>query len=286
MPVDTYTGGIEHATMHLIYTRFFHKACRDIGIVQGDEPMRQLRNQGIVLGADSEKMSKSRGNVVAPDELVDKYGADTVRAYLMFFARWELGGPWNSRGIEGAWRWLRRVWAFYFPEEGAAAGTAEENPENPEATARVRRKLHQTLRQVTGDFVGFSFNTIVAALMELTNLLYKQGATDEAIDALLLLMAPMAPHVTAELWERRNGGHIHAQAWPEADPDLVKLETVTMVVQVNGKLRDRVTVPAGIGDEEAKAHALATEGARKFLSGLTVRKVILVPGRLVNIVAG
>jgi leucyl-tRNA synthetase len=166
MPVDTYTGGIEHATMHLIYTRFFHKGLRDMGIVQGDEPMLQLRNQGIILGEDSEKMSKSRGNVVAPDDLVDRYGADTVRAYLMFFARWELGGPWNSRGIEGTSRWLRRVWSMFVEaeEDGKAAA-----PGQPGIAERLWRKTQQTLKQVTRDFETLQFNTIVAALMELLN---------------------------------------------------------------------------------------------------------------------
>ncbi|HEX3531543.1 MAG TPA: leucine--tRNA ligase [Thermoanaerobaculia bacterium] len=291
MPVDSYTGGIEHATMHLIYTRFFHKACRDIGIVQGDEPMLQVRNQGIVLGADSEKMSKSRGNVVAPDDLVDRYGADTMRAFLMFFARWEQGGPWNPRGIEGSARWLRRVWNLFLEPAEAAAEPA------PEVVAGLRRKLHQTLRQVTADFEAFSFNTIVAALMELLNemmALRTQGAAsspawEEAKDVYVRMLAPVAPHIAEELWEemgkREKHGSIHVQSWPAVDEEAARAEEITLVVQVNGKLRDRVTAPVGLGDEEMKERALATEGARRFLEGLTVRKVIVVPGRLVNIVA-
>jgi leucyl-tRNA synthetase len=291
MPVDTYTGGIEHATMHLIYTRFFHKACRDIGIVQGDEPMIQLRNQGIILGEDSEKMSKSRGNVVAPDDLVDRYGADTVRAFLMFFARWELGGPWNSRGIEGASRWLRRVWNLYMEpaEEGSEPA--------PEVVTGMRRKLHQTLKQVTADFEAFSFNTVVAALMELLNELMQaraQGAAaspawDEVKDVYARMLAPIAPHMAEELWQHIGGfereGSVHRQPWPAVDEEAAQAEEITLVVQVNGKLRDRVAVPVGIGEEEMRARALATEGAMRFTEGLTVRKVIVVPGRLVNIVA-
>jgi leucyl-tRNA synthetase len=295
MPIDTYTGGIEHATMHLIYTRFFHKACRDIGIVQGDEPMLQLRNQGIILGEDSEKMSKSRGNVVAPDSLVDRYGADTVRAFLMFFARWDMGGPWNSRGIEGASRWLRRVWNLY--EE-----PAPETPKTPEAPAEVitamRRKLHQTLKQVTADLAAFSFNTPVAALMELLNELMHartQGAAsspawDEVKDVYVRMLAPITPHIAEELWERlgrrERDGSVHTQPWPEVDEEAARPDEITLVVQVNGKVRDRVAVPAGIGEEEMRARALATEGGRKFTEGMTIRKVIVVPGRLVNIVAG
>jgi leucyl-tRNA synthetase len=166
MPVDTYTGGIEHATMHLIYTRYFHKACRDMGITKGPEPMIQLRNQGIILGEDSEKMSKSRGNVVAPDDLVGRYGADTVRAYLMFFARWDMGAPWNSSGIEGAARWVRRVWSLM-------TDPAPQGKPSPELLRELRRKLHQTLKKVTHDFETFEFNTIVSALMELLNELYR-----------------------------------------------------------------------------------------------------------------
>jgi leucyl-tRNA synthetase len=200
MPVDTYTGGIEHATMHLIYTRFFHKAGRDMGVMKGPEPMMQLRNQGIVLGEDSEKMSKSRGNVVAPDELVTRYGADTVRAYLMFFARWDLGGPWNSSGIEGSVRWVRRVWTLI--TESPLKG----NP-NPELLRSLRRKVHQILHNITRDFENFEFNTIISSLMELLNEMYKAregGAAgtrewDEAIDIYLRMMAPVTPHVAEEL---------------------------------------------------------------------------------------
>jgi len=196
MPVDTYTGGIEHATMHLIYTRFFHKACRDMGITKGPEPMLQLRNQGIILGEDSEKMSKSRGNVVAPDELVARYGADTVRAYLMFFARWDMGGPWSSGGIEGTSRWIRRVWALYqnMPKPG--------NP-TKETLRNLRRKVHQTLKQVTHDYESFEFNTVISGLMELLNEMIKaadNGAAgskewQEALEIFLLMMAPATPHI-------------------------------------------------------------------------------------------
>ena len=202
MPVDVYTGGIEHANMHLIYTRFFHKALRDMGITEGHEPMTALRNQGIVLGEDSEKMSKSRGNVVSPDDLVEQYGADVVRAYLMFFTRWTLGGPWDSQGIEGTARWLRRVWnAFTDPVESAGQPSEE-------VVTALRRKLHQTLESVTADYQSFEFNTIVASLMELMNEMYKareQGAVgspawDEAADIYLRMMAPIAPHIAEELW--------------------------------------------------------------------------------------
>ena len=288
MPVDTYTGGIEHATMHLIYTRFFHKAGRDMGIMKGDEPMLQLRNQGIVLGQDSEKMSKTRGNVVAPDDLVDHYGADTMRAFLMFFARWDQGGPWNSRGIEGAARWLKRVWSL-FAEPSENDGAAKDGAER-----QLRRKVHQTLKQVTHDFERFQFNTLIAALMELLNELYQAKAdgaagTDawrEAHDVYLRMLAPVAPHVAEELWERAGKPYsVHRQPWPEVDEEAARVETITLVVQVNGKLRDRIEAEAGIGKEQAEAIALASDGARRFTEGKTIKKVVVVPGRLVNIVA-
>lgn len=286
MPVDTYTGGIEHATMHLIYTRFFHKAARDMGITKGPEPMIQLRNQGIILGEDSEKMSKSRGNVVAPDDLVERYGADTVRAYLMFFARWDMGAPWNSSGIEGASRWVRRVWNLVTePVEASSPG--------PEACRILRRKLHQTLKRVTHDYETFEFNTVISALMELLNDMVRardDGAAgtpewDEALDIYLRMMAPAAPHITEELWARLGKPYsIHTQPWPEVDEEAARQEEITLVVQVNGKVRDRITVPANIGEEEAKQVALESEGVRKYLDGKQPRKVILVPGRLVNVV--
>ncbi|MEJ2758195.1 MAG: leucine--tRNA ligase [Anaerolineales bacterium] len=287
MPVDTYTGGIEHATLHLIYTRFFHKALRDMGIVTGNEPMSQLRNQGIVLGEDGEKMSKSRGNVVPPDLLVEKYGADTVRAYLMFFARWDLGGPWDSQGIEGSARWLRRVWTA-FTEPVESAGGADED-----TLRSLRRKLHQTLKSVTNDFETFEFNTIVASLMELMNEMYKAReagaygtpAWKEAEDIYIRMMAPVAPHIAEELWARHGKPYsVHQQPWPQVDEEAAKEDEIDLVVQVNGKLRDKITVPVGISDEKAEAIALASETVQKFIGGKPIRKVIVVQGKLVNIV--
>jgi len=287
MPVDTYTGGIEHATMHLIYTRFFHKAGRDMGVMQGSEPMSQLRNQGMVLGEDGEKMSKSRGNVVAPDALVAEYGADTVRAYLMFFARWDLGGPWDSQGVGGPARWLRRVWILFteVPEEKQPAQGIERE---------LRRKVHQTLESITRDFENFQFNTIVSALMELLNFMYQarekgaygSPAWEEAVDIYLRLMAPVTPHIAEELWVEvmDKPYSLHTQIWPEVDQAAMQEDTITLPVQVNGKLRDRVELPVDVSVEDAKAAAVASEGAQKFIEGKEIRKVIYIPGRLVNIV--
>jgi leucyl-tRNA synthetase len=285
MPVDTYTGGSEHATMHLIYTRFFHKAARDCGITVGNEPMLQLRNQGMVLGEDGEKMSKSRGNVVNPDELVARYGADTVRAYIIFFCRWELGGPWSSTGIEGNSRWLRRVWHMLLEP---SFGKAE-----PEVLRALRRKTHQTLKRVTYDFENFEFNTIVSSLMELLNEMgraknagaFGSAEWNETADIYLRMLAPVCPHIAEELWERLGKPYsVHTQPWPEADEEAAKDEMITLIVQVNGKLRDRIVVEPGISDQEAEKLALASENVHQALEGRSVRKVIVVPGRLVNVV--
>ncbi|MBI3158787.1 MAG: leucine--tRNA ligase [Chloroflexi bacterium] len=287
MPVDTYTGGIEHATMHLIYTRFFHKALRDMGIAEGPEPMLQLRNQGSVLGEDSAKMSKSKGNVVSPDELVAQYGADAVRAYLMFFTRWNVGGPWSSQGIEGPSRWLRRVWAL-FTEPGGPGNTVQ-----MAMLKDVRRRVHQTLKQVTRDYEQFEFNTIISSLMELTNDLYRfkeegaYGTTQwrEAQEIFLQMMAPAAPHIAEELWGRIGKPYsIHTSQWPKVDEEAAKVDEIELVVQVNGKLRDKLMVAAGTSEEDLKAAALASETVQKFLEGKEPKKVIVAGGALVNIV--
>ncbi|KPK93161.1 MAG: leucine--tRNA ligase [Anaerolineae bacterium SM23_ 63] len=288
MPVDTYTGGIEHATMHLIYTRFFHKVCRDLNITEGHEPMLQLRNQGQILGPDGQRMSKSRGNVIEPDDQVRAYGADAVRAYLMFGYRWSEGGPWNPDNIHGVVRWLNRVWNLVL-------GTAElpAIDGDPSVARTLQRKVHQTIRQVSYDLEGFEFNTVVSALMELSNAIiaaHEAGIAgsqvfNNAVEALLLLMAPVTPHVAEEMWERLGKPYsIHNQAWPEYDPELAKEEEITLVVQINGKVRDRIIVPADIDEEQAKATALASELVQRHMGGKEPRKVIVVPGRLVNIV--
>jgi leucyl-tRNA synthetase len=287
MPVDTYTGGIEHANMHLIYTRFFHKALRDMGITEGPEPMMQLRNQGMVLGEDHEKMSKSRGNVIAPDVLVERYGADSVRAYLMFFARWDMGAPWNSTGIDGTVRWLRRIWAMF------TEPISEKPSGSPETLKVLRRKVHQTLRRVTHDFEQFEFNTIVSGLMELLNEMGKAKeagaagtpAWDEAVDIYLRMLAPVCPHISEELWQRLGKPYsIHTQPWPQVDEAAAKEEEITIPIQVNGKIRDRIVVPADASEDDVKTAALASEAVKKFLDGKPPKKVIVVPKKLVSIV--
>ncbi|HLC06255.1 MAG TPA: leucine--tRNA ligase [Anaerolineales bacterium] len=288
MPVDTYTGGAEHATMHLIYTRFFHKACRDMGITRGDEPMLQLRNQGQILGPDGQRMSKSRGNVIDPDEQVRTYGADAVRTYLMFGYRWSEGGPWNPDNIQGVVRWLNRTWTLVL----ATADLTAQDVDGP-AGEELRRRVHQTIRQVSHDLENFEFNTVISGLMELTNAIVGARAQGlegtlvfkEAIETLVLLTAPCAPHIAEELWARIGKPYsIHTQPWPKYDMEVAKADVITLVVQVNGKVRDRLVVAADIPDEEARKLALKSEAVLKFLGGRPPRQVIVVSGRLVNIV--
>ncbi len=289
LPVDQYTGGIEHATMHLIYTRFFTKAMRDMELVPFDEPMLRLFNQGMILGEDNEKMSKSRGNVSAPDALVARYGADTIRAYLMFIGPWELGGPWNSKGIEGVARFMNDVWSLVVDDVTQAAGLSPSDKDIRD----LRRAVHQTIRDVTGDIEAFKFNTVVAKLMALRNTLkaarstaiFGTAAWDEGLDSLLLLLAPIAPHISEEMWQRRHPGpSVHVQRWPAWDADAAKEDVITLVVQVNGKVRGKIEVPAGVDEAAARELALADPNVQHHIAGKPVRKVIFAGGTLVNIV--
>ncbi len=286
LPVDQYTGGVEHACMHLIYTRFFTKALRDLGLVNFDEPMTSLRNQGIILGEDSEKMSKSRGNVISPDDLVATYGADTVRMYLMFGWRWELGGPWDSRGIEGSYRFLNRVWELLlFPIE-APLNASEEKSQT------LLRKVHQTIKKASTDLQDFSFNTYIASLMELSNLLSKLKqdlwGTEVWIESskiFTLLLAPACPHLAEELWSRLGQKYsVHNQPWPQWDEELVIEDTIEIVVQINGKIKERLVIPSDASEDFVKETALSLESIQAVLDGKVPRKTIYVPGRLLNIV--
>jgi leucyl-tRNA synthetase len=286
-PVDLYCGGIEHAILHLLYARFFTKVLRDIGLVSHDEPFTRLRNQGMILSAEGVKMSKSRGTQIDPDPIVHQHGADVLRLHLMFLGPWDQGGPWNDRGINGMERFLRRVFevATTPPVDGGAA-TDEER-------AALRRMTHATTKRVTHDLEQFQFNTQVAAMMELTNELMRlrEGPVTatpewrEAVETLVQLLSPSAPYAAEELWELLGKPYsIHLQPWPEWDEALLAERTVEIVVQVNGKMRDRITIPADATEEEATRRALATERVAGMLNGGSARKVIYVPGRLVNVV--
>jgi leucyl-tRNA synthetase len=303
-PVDQYTGGAEHAVMHLLYSRFFTKAMRDIGLLDEGEPFRRLFNQGQILGADGERMSKSRGNVQDPDELVARYGADTIRLFLMFMGPWDQGGPWSPTGIGGVNRFLHRVWTLALDPHGTEpsdpeAGRLPAGEEEHDARTRIRAAAHRTLRDVTEDYEGFRWNTMVAKLMELSNLLFRYRGTsvaglpewDEAIRLLLLMLAPAAPHLTEELWarrlkaEERPWSSIHAEHWPSVDEGAVAEATREVPVQVNGKLRDRVVVATGISELELEKVILARDRVRAVLAGREPDRIIHAGGgRLVNIV--
>jgi leucyl-tRNA synthetase len=282
LPVDIYTGGIEHAILHLLYARFWTKAMRDLGLVDFGEPFNHLYNQGIILGEDAEKMSKSRGNVVNPQDYVDRYGSDALRDFLMFIGPWDQGGPWDGRGIEGVSRFLRR--ALSLTGAGDQSG-AEADP------AELTRRTNRTVKKVTEDLKTFRFNTAIAALMEHTNyLLAIKGEVGEeewaeALRAFVLVLAPFAPHHAEEMWAAMGEPYsVHEQAWPAWDETLIRAEEITLVVQVNGKLRDRIEVPADITEEAAKELALSSAKVRVHVEGREIRKSVYVPGRLVNLV--
>jgi leucyl-tRNA synthetase len=290
LPVDIYTGGAEHAVMHLLYARFFLKAIRDLGLVNFDEPFLHLFNQGVII-AEKQKMSKSRGNVITPDEYVAEVGADTVRAYLMFVAPWEHGGEWNDSDISGISRWLNRVWHLILE------GYRQDEKTNPDARQKAERELsritHQTIRRATEDMEKLHFNTMIATLMEFTNYLAKVKEAQavvssnwaESVSILLRLLAPTAPHLSEELWQKAGYEYsIHNQSWPQWDETLAEDEEITLVVQVNGKLRDRITVAASITEDEAKKLALERERIKPYLDNKKVAKMIYVPGKLVNLV--
>ncbi len=293
MPVDLYTGGAEHAVMHLLYSRFFVKALRDMGIVDFDEPFTRLFNQGIII-AEKQKMSKSLGNVITPDQYVSELGADTVRAYLMFLAPWDQGGEWNDSSISGISRWLNRIWQLVLePYEEKITPAVIDRMTRDKKLNELQRITHQTIRRVTQDMAKFRFNTMLSALMEYTNHLAgvkETGAAStpawaESIDILLRLLAPTAPHLTEELWERTGRQYsIHNQSWPQWDEKLAKDEEITLVVQVNGKLRDRKAVPASTAEVQARQIAAESTRVQPYLEGKEIIKVIYVPGRLINFV--
>ena len=288
LPVDQYTGGAEHAVMHLLYARFFTKGMRDMGLLNFDEPFLRLFNQGTII-AGGAKMSKSRGNVISPDRYVEIFGADVVRAYLMFLGPWDQGGDWTDTGINGISRWTNRIWDL-FQRDPADLPNAI-NGSGPNDT---RRKLHQTIEKVHTDLDRFKFNTAIASLMEFTNHLsqaWNQQSVDstlwrECTEKFLLMLAPLAPHLAEELWERTGRPYsIHNRSFPKWDPALTSEETITLVIQVNGRLRDRMQAPASISEEEVRQMALASPRVQAHTQGKTVRKLVYVPGRLVNIVA-
>jgi leucyl-tRNA synthetase len=290
MAVDQYIGGVEHAILHLMYARFFTKALSDLGVAPSGlrEPFTRLFTQGMIrLGGD--KMSKSKGNLVAPEEILDKQGADALRLAHMFVGPPQDDVDWEGVGIDGCSRFLQRVWRLALGEVGGLPVQRDRTT----ADVAILRGLHRLIAKVDEDFERWSYNTAVASFMEFTNDLYRYVQSDdgperdvmaECVDTLLLLMAPMAPHITAELWEHRRGGHIHEESWPEVDPLMLVVDSVTMVVQVNGKVRERLEVDPAITEDQATEVALGAAKIVELIAGAEVRKVIARPPALVNIV--
>ncbi len=289
LPVDMYVGGAEHAVMHLLYARFWTKVLHDLGYVPFVEPFQRLRNQGMILAPDGkEKMSKSKGNVITPDEVVMDWGADSLRAYEMFISDFEQATPWNTHGLAGTHRWLKRVWELLLNP----ADRLPVNETTRQSDRDLRRWTHKTVKKVSHDIEGFRFNTVISSLMEFTNALYEAQrqavstpAFQEASDALLLMLAPIAPFMAEEIWSLLGRPYsVHRQSWPQHDENLAADEFITLVLQVNGKVRGRLTMPAGLKEEQARAVALESEAVRRHLGGKPPRKLIYVPGKLVNVV--
>jgi leucyl-tRNA synthetase len=296
MSVDQYIGGIEHAVLHLLYARFFTKVMRDLGHISADEPFTNLLTQGMVI-KDGAKMSKSKGNVVDPDALITRYGADTARLFSLFAAPPEKDLDWNDQGVDGSSRFLNRIWKLVHDRLEMMKQAAPLDLDALSAEERIlRRAVHKTIRKVTEDVEErFHFNTAIASVMELLNILQPAelatpqfpAVMKEALQSVILLLAPFVPHITEELWQELGNQTPLTQAtWPEYDRSAVVDEELLVVVQVNGKLRSKITVAAGTGEEELKKRALADEKVAPYLEGVTVRKVICVPGKLVNIVVG
>ena len=295
LPVDLYIGGIEHAILHLLYARFYHRLLRDEGLVEGDEPFKRLLTQGMVLN-NGAKMSKSMGNTVDPEEMINNYGADTVRLFMMFTAPPEQSLEWSDKAINGSFRFLKRLWTLVQSRRDDLLNTEEINSQDDfnEKQAILRRKTHQTIAKVSDD-IGrrYTFNTAIAAVMELVNDInvfqiedeIDQKVAKEAITSVLLLLAPIVPHICNRLWlDLGFDQPIIDEVWPKHNPDLMMTDTLEIIVQVNGKLRSKITVDSSIGDPELEQLALMDEKIKKYTDDQTIKKIIIVPKKLVNIV--
>ncbi len=284
-PLDLYVGGAEHAVMHLLYFRFFTKVLADAGLIDFREPAPRLKNQGVMHAPDGRRMSKSKHNVITPDSVAAEYGADTLRGYILFMAPFSGDAVWDPQGINGISRWLHRVWDIARP-------VPVTRDEHQASADDVRRAVHKTVKKVGSDLESFQFNTAISALMELTNLLQRTRQELQGTDAwawsiqrLLVMIAPMTPHIAEELWHQHGFQEsIHLQSWPEYDEGMTMDDVVTVVVQVNGKLRDRLEVPRGEEQESVNEQALASPRVLPYVTGREVMRVITVPDKLVNIV--
>ncbi|WP_028610340.1 leucine--tRNA ligase [Paenibacillus harenae] len=283
LPVDLYIGGAEHAVLHLLYARFWHKVLYDIGVVHTKEPFHKLVNQGMILGNNNEKMSKSRGNVINPDDIVNEYGADTLRMYEMFMGPLEATKPWNTNGVEGTYRFLSRVWRLFVNEEGSLNGKIGSG----ETSDAFKRTWHRSIKKITEDYEALRFNTVISQLMIFVNEAYKTDLLPTAaMEQFVQLLSPIAPHIAEELWERlgRKDSLSYA-AFPTFDEAWTVDQEVEIVVQVNGKIVDRVSIAADMETEGMESLARELEKVRELIAGKTIRKVIAVKGKLVNIVA-
>jgi leucyl-tRNA synthetase len=287
MAVDQYIGGIEHAILHLMYARFFVKALADMGLLGVQEPFRALFTQGMILGPDGNKMSKSLGNVISPQPIIDRYGADAARTYILFLGPADQDAAWSETGVEGVFRFLSRLWRL--GSELAEAGV--ESPANPQGDElTLVRKTNWAIDRVTNGLSGrFTFNTAIAAVMELVNELYRHPEAEAAVRAFgtataASLIFPFAPHLGAEVYERLTGRRVWEDPWPDADPDMLQADTFELVCQVNGKVRDRVLAPTGAPREQLEDLCLQTHGVRTRIDGHEIAKVIVVPDKLVNVV--
>ncbi|HAD32561.1 MAG TPA: leucine--tRNA ligase, partial [Methylophaga sp.] len=295
LPVDQYIGGIEHAVLHLLYARFFHKLLRDEGLVSGDEPFKNLLTQGMVL-KDGAKMSKSKGNTVDPQALIDEYGADTARLFMMFAAPPEMSLEWSDNAVEGANRFLKRLWRSVHEHTEKGVVKDKNLTDLSEAATDLRRLAHQTLTKV-GDDLGrrHTFNTAIAAVMELMNGLSKfteqdtqaRAVRQEVLELVVLMLAPITPHICHALWSQLgyDKAVIDAQ-WPEVDAEALKQDKTELMIQVNGKLRSKLMVDVNAQQADIEPLAIADENVQRYIDGKTIRKIILVPGRLINIVVG
>ncbi|MBN2167897.1 MAG: leucine--tRNA ligase [Actinobacteria bacterium] len=295
LPVDQYIGGIEHAILHLMYSRFFTKVLFDMGLIDFTEPFTRLLCQGMIT-KDGAKMSKSKGNVVSPGEYMDKLGADTMHLYVLFMGPPEVSKDWNDRGVEGAHRFLGRVWRMVVERCLPRLNEGTDTESDRGIHREMRSLTHRTIKNVTRDIEQYAFNTAVSFIMELVNGIYEYTGEDtvtspivlrEAMDTTIKILSPFAPYITEELWEKiGKKGSVHKEPWPEYDENLAKPQEITVVVQVNGKVRDKISAPAGVPEEEMKALALGSDNVKKHTEGREVKKVVVIPGKLVNIVVG
>jgi leucyl-tRNA synthetase len=289
--VDLYVGGTEHAVLHLLYARFWHKVLYDLGYVSTIEPFQRLVNQGMILGEDNQKMSKSRGNVVAPDDIIAEYGADSLRLFEMFMGPLEATKPWSMSGVEGVYRFLARVWRLAMEEDQEGVWRLSSCLVEDELTPRQQRIAHATIRKVTEDVESLSFNTAIAQMMIFVNeFTAAERRPVEALRTLLVLLNPFAPHLSEELWQRLGikfstfTNSVHNQPWPTWDEDRLAQEEIEIVIQVNGKLRDKITVTKDLDRRKLEQCALASPKIRDTIAGRAVRKLIVVPNKVVNVV--